>query len=178
MAFVIEDGTGIQDANAYVDISFVEGYLMGKRLAQFTAMSDSEKEAAIIAGSQLVDISYDWLGSRKTLEQGLSWPRLDVEFDGFAVEGVPAAVKKATCEAVWLSMTEESLFSNENNREVARERIEGAVDISYVSPKDKAKETVTRFEILDKLVKHFIRKTETQSDGGGSSLGSAQVERV
>lgn len=176
MAFEVEDGTGLENANAYADIPFVEEYLMGDRLARFKELEESEKEAAIIAGTQLVDISYDWVGTRKSLEQGLNWPRDDVKLQGFVIEGVPVAVKKATCEAVWLSMTEESLFSNENHREVARERVEGAVDISYVNPKDKAKETVTRFEILDKLLRGLYGKEE--SSGGGSSIGSARVERV
>jgi hypothetical protein len=171
MAFTVEDGTGVQDANAYVDISYVENYLMGDRLARFTDLPDDEKEAAIIAGSQLVDVSYEWLGSRKSLEQGLSWPRDDVEFDGFTVEGVPTAVKKATCEAVWLSITEGSLFSTENNREVVRERVEGAVDVSYA----KGEGNVTRFEILDKLLRGLFR---TEEKSAGSSIGSARVVRV
>jgi len=76
-----------------------------------------------------------------------------------------------------LSLTEEeSLFSNENDKEVARERIEGAVDVTYVNPKDKVKESVTRFEILDRLVKDLIAKPEEKT--GGSSVGSARVERV
>ena len=176
MALIVENGTGIEDANAYINIPYVENYLMGDRFALFTALSEDGKEAAIIAGTQLIDISYEWMGNRKTLEQGLAWPRTGVELDGFTVNGVPAAVKKAACEAVWLSMTEESLFSTENNKEVARERVEGAVDVSYVNPKDKANISITRFEILDKLLRGLYVKDEPAA--GGSSVGSAQVERV
>jgi len=175
VAFIVEDGTGIEDANAYVDAAFIENYLLGERLAQFTALSADEKLAAIITGSQLVDISYEWKGTRSTIEQGLSWPRDDVDFDGHEVIGIPAAVKKAACEAVWLAMTEKSLFSNKNNKEVARERIEGAVDISYVSPKDKVTQSVTRFEILDKMLRGLYI-TDEPSDG--PSVGSAPVVRV
>jgi len=116
------------------------------------------------------------IGNRASLEQGLNWPRAEAELQGFTIEGVPSAVKKATCEAAYLSMTGESLFNNENDKEVARERIEGAVDVTYVNPKDKVKESVTRFEILDRLVKDLIAKPEEKT--GGSSVGSARVERV
>jgi len=173
---IAENGTGVPEANAYVDISFAGNYLMGGRLARFTELSEDEKKSAIIAGSQLVDISYEWLGNRKTLEQGLAWPRTGVELDGFTVDGVPAAVKKAACEAAWLSMTEDSLFSTENNKEVIREHIEGAVDVSYANPKDRANVSITRFEILDKLLRGLYGKEETAACG--SSVGSAQVERV
>jgi hypothetical protein len=174
VAFIVEDGTGIEDANAYVDEDFVKNYFMGERLTQFIELED--KESVIVSATQLVDISYDWIGGRKSLEQGLNWPRTEAELYGFIAEGIPSAVKKATCEAVWLSMTEESLFSNENNREVARERVEGAVDVSYVNPKDMVKETVTRFEILDKMLRGLYRVDEVQSCG--SSIGSAKVVRV
>jgi hypothetical protein len=173
--FALEDGTGIQDANAYVDTSYVEGYLMGERLARFTALTENEKEAAIIAGSQLVDISYDWIGNRKSLEQGLNWPRTEAELHGFIVEGIPTAVKKATCEAVYLSMTEESLYNNENDREIQSEQVD-VIKVSYVNPKDMVKETVTRFEILDKILRGLYSVEEAPSCG--SSIGSAKVERV
>ena len=174
MALIVENGSGVPDANAYVGIPYAEGYFMGDRLARFDGFPD--KDAAIVAATQLVDISYEWLGNRKSLEQGLAWPRAGVELDGFTVDGVPAAVKKATCEAVWLSMTGESLFSTENNLEVARERVEGVVDVSYVNPKDKANVSVTRFEVLDKLLRGLYGKDEPPA--GGPSVGSARVERV
>jgi len=174
--FIVEDGTGIPEANAYADIPYAENYLMGDRLTQFTGLSGVEKEANIIAATQLVDISFEWLGKRKTFEQGLAWPRTGVELDGFMFEGIPSAVKKATCEAVWLVITEGSLFSTENNKEVARERVEGAVDIHYVNPKDIINPAASRFEILNKLLKGLYGADETPV--GGSSVGSMEVARV
>ena len=173
---IVEDGTGVEDANAYIGVPYVEMHLIGNRLARFNDLSGDEKDAAIISGTQLVDISYEWRGNRKTLKQGLAWPRTGVDLDGFTVEGVPAAVRKATCEAVWLSMTEDSLFSTENNKEVVRERVEGAVDVSYATSKDRENISITRFEILDKLLRGLYGKEETAT--GGSSVGSAKVERV
>ena len=177
MVFTVEDGNGIAEANAYADVPFIEAHLMGERLTQFDELSQDAKETAIITATQLVDISYDWKGTRKTLEQGLNWPRNDVEHEGFSLTGIPSAIKKATCEAVWLTMTEESLFNNDSQREVARERIEGAIDVTYVNPKDVIKENVTRFEILDKLLRGLYR-VETKTGHGGSSIGVAKVERA
>ena len=172
--FIFEDGTGVADANAYVDALYVEGYLMGDRLARFNELSEDDKNAAIVLGSQLVDISYKWEGCRQSLEQGLNWPRTGVEMHGFAVEGVPSAVKKATAEAVWLAMTEDTLFSTDS-RDVVRERIEGAVDISYANPKDSLNDSVTRFEILDKILRGLFKKDDADT---GSSIGSAHVVRA
>ena len=172
---IVENGTGVPDSNSYVGIPYVENYLMGERLAQFNELED--KDAVIITATQLVDISYEWSGKRKTLEQGLAWPRTGVELDGFTVEGVPAAVKKATCEAVWLAMTEGSLFSTESDKTVVRERVEGAVDVSYANPKDVFNPVASRFEILNKLLKGLYG-ADTLVQAGGSSVGSMDVSRV
>jgi len=175
VAFIVEDGTGIEDSNAYVDIDFALDYLFADKLKLFSSLDDEEQEAAIIAGTQYIDITYEWIGDRCSLSQGLNWPRSDAELHGFVIEGVPAAIKKATCEAAYLYLTEEGgLYSTEGDKEVARERIEGAVDISYVNPKDRVKDTLTRFEVLDKLVRDYC----AQKDDGGPSVGSSPVVRV
>jgi len=170
---ITEDGTGIPDANAYVTASYIENYLMGDRLARFNGLSDEDKDAAIISGTQLVDISYNWIGSRQSLEQGLNWPRTGVELYGFAVEGIPVQVMKAVCEAVWLSLTEDSLFSNDNNREVSSERVD-VIAVTYVNPKDRLKESATRFEILDKLLRGLYAEEKLS----GSSVGTADIARA
>ncbi len=169
--FILEDGTGKNEANAYVDAAYVEGYLMGDRLAQFRALTPEQQEAAIIRASQLVDLFYEWKGSRKTLEQGLGWPRSGVTFDGFAITDVPAAVKKAVCEAVWLAMTEKNLYRTDDKGIITSEK----VDNLAVTYGEARKDTVTRYEILDKLLRGLYR-TETKSSG--SSVGSCRVERV
>jgi hypothetical protein len=173
VALVVEDGTGVPDSNAYVDQDFVENYFMGERLARFQKLDD--KDQVLVSATQLVDISYDWKSTRCGIEQGLAWPRDDVEFEGHVITGIPAAVKKAVCEAVWLCMNNAEVFSTDNQREVVRERVEGAVDISYANANEKGKNAVTRFEILDRLLKGLYGVEVSSS---GSSIGSVPVERV
>jgi hypothetical protein len=176
--FIVEDGDGIEDANAYVDSGFIEEYFMGNRLAQFQSLSQQEKEAAIITATQLVDISYDWKGTRRSLEQGLNWPRDGVDVEGFTVDGIPSALKKATCEAVWIAMNNEgdSLYRDDNQREVVKESVAGAVAVEYAKASDMGRDAVSRYEILDLLVKHLIRNTAAAANG--PSLYSVPVERV
>jgi hypothetical protein len=173
VALVVEDGTGVPDANTYVDSDIVENYFLGDRLARFNGLDD--KDQVLVSATQLVDISYDWKGTRCGIDQGLAWPRDDVEFEGHVITGIPAAVKKAVCEAVWLAMTEKSLFSTKNHQVIIRERVEGAVDVSYAGPGDKGNNAITRFELLDKLLRGLFN---TDAPLGGSSIGSVPVERV
>jgi hypothetical protein len=174
MAFAVEDGTGLASANTYVDIPFVEGYLMGDRLTKFQALTPEQQEAAIITATQLVDISYNWQGRKAAYEQGLNWPRLDVSVDGYEVTGVPAAVKKAVCEAVYFVVTNEELYSTENDKFITSEKVD-TLQVTYGRLTESGKAVSTRFEILDKLLRELYRP---EIKAGGSSVGSARVERV
>jgi len=173
VAFIVEDGTGIEDANAYVDEDFIYDYFLGDRLAMFDELDDEEKEAVIVSATQLVDISYDFIGNRASLEQGLNWPRTEAELQGFTIEGVPTAVKKAVCEAVWIAMNSGGeLFSSDNQRKVVEESVAGAVSVKYAF----AENAVSKHEVLDKMLRGLYRVEEASSDG--PSVGASRVERV
>jgi hypothetical protein len=57
---------------------------------------------------------------------------------------------------------------------MVRERVEGAVDVTYAHGKEAGKEGATRFEVLDRL----LRGLYLADTSSGSSIGSARVERV
>ena len=171
MALITEDGSGLPDANAYIDISYVSGYLLGEQLEAWEALSEPEQESAVIRSTRAVDTLYDWLGRRETPEQALSWPRSGVTFEGFEVGGVPAAVRKATAEAVGLALDGEEFFSAEADVEVVSERVD-AVSVSYRTRQTGEKKEATKFEALNRLVRGLYRKE------GGGSFGAAPVERV
>jgi hypothetical protein len=172
VAFIVEDGAGIEDANAYVDEDFVKDYFMGARLAMFDDLGD--KESVIVSATQLVDISYEWKGTRQSLEQGLSWPRDGVEFEGHEISGIPSAVKKAVCEAVYIVMNHgDEVFSNDNQREVVKESVAGAISVEYAQSADSA----TKYEVLDKMLRGLYC-AETSAAPDGPSVGASKVERV
>jgi len=172
---IIEDGTGTPDANSYISVDFALNYLLGDRKIKFNSLTDEKKEEALIQGTQLIDILFDYKGSRLTSDQALSFPRVGIELDGFPVEGIPTVVKKAAVEGAWLAITERRLFNNKSDRVIASERID-VISTSYFNPKDAGvNENKSRFEILNKLLKNLIREEEKK---GGSSIGSASVIRA
>jgi hypothetical protein len=170
---VVEDGTGLPDSNAYIDVSFVDTYLMGDRLAQFSALSGEEQEAAIIEASRAVDTLFEWKGSRMSLEQGLAWPRLNVEFDGFPVTGIPKAVKQAAAEIVFLLVSGDELFTTGADKVVTSERVD-TLAVTYATARESGAAAATRFSVLNGLLRGLYR-----ADSSGSSrVGSVRVERV
>jgi hypothetical protein len=167
----VEDGSCVSNANAYVDIPYVSGYLLGEQLAAWEALEEPEQEAAIIKANRAVDTLYDWLGTRKTPDQNLNWPRSGVIFEGFEVIGVPAAVKKAVAEAVGLFLDGTEFFSEEAGMEVASERVD-VVAVAYRARQVGEKKEATKFEVLNRILRGLYR-----IDAGGG-LGIARVERV
>ncbi|MDR1505642.1 MAG: hypothetical protein LBI67_00920 [Treponema sp.] len=174
MALIIEDGSGIPGANAYIGTSFVDEYFLGERLTTWRALEQEGQESFIISAAGYVDIAFDWQGIRKTPEQGLSWPRTGILFDGFPVDGVPVQVKKAAAETVWLLIEGEELFSTDSDTEIASEQVD-VIKISYREPGENGQKAASRFDVLNKLLRGFY-KTDAPARSGGFS--SSRVLRV
>jgi hypothetical protein len=173
---IVEDGTGLSESNAYVDIPYVENYLLGGRLQAFAALTESEQEAAIITAARYIDSMYPWKGTRKSLDQGLSWPRIGVELEGFPLERVPAAVRKAAAEAVGLVLENpDGLFSTDNDRIEISEKVD-IISKTYALAKEAGKTAITRFQVLDNILRLLYRPGAAA--GNGASVGSSRVVRV
>lgn len=94
MAFTLEDGTGVEGANAYTTAAEVRAYWLDRGVA--VAQTDAQVEAAIIVSSQYVDFNNAFKGVRVNFNQGLSWPRRGVE--GISPGVVPVQVRNAVAE--------------------------------------------------------------------------------
>jgi hypothetical protein len=175
MALIVEDGTGLPGANAYIDISFLDSYFLGGRLEKWLSLSEANKEVHIVNATQFIDLSFEWNGNRKTLEQGLSWPRSGVVYEGFDVKGVPYKVKTATAECVWFSMEADSgeLFSQEANETITSSQV-GPIKITYATPVCLGSDNATQFDILNKALMGLYHVKTT---GYSGAIESAEVLR-
>jgi hypothetical protein len=171
MAIIVEDGSGFPDANAYIDIPYVSVYLLGEQLEAWEALSEPEQESAIIMSTRYID-GLEFIGTRRTLEQGLSWPRTNVAYEGFEIKGVPVAVKKASAEAVGLILGGAEFFSNEADREMVTEKID-VIAVTYKQSSGSDTKVATKFEVINRLLKGFIK-----TNIGSGGFGVARVERV
>jgi len=100
MALNVEDGTGLEDADAYVSIATADALLpaFSTDLTNWTASSVPEKEAAIIASTKYMDLVYTWLGRQlNSPAQALEFPRVDIFCDGVrqASDAIPTAIEEA-----------------------------------------------------------------------------------
>lgn len=95
MAFVVEDGTGLDTATSYVSEAYADAYLGD----DWAADSDA-KQAALNAATEYVDTRWGHLlmSSPLVSTQTLEFPRLDLyNRYGIQLEGVPPDLERATC---------------------------------------------------------------------------------
>lgn len=103
MSIVVEDGTGLEDANSYASFAQFQAHFADRGGAASTTQADVEK--ALVKATDYMGIRFRWRGYRLTAEQALDWPRACVygqpSFDepgGVVIEGVPIEVTKACIE--------------------------------------------------------------------------------
>ncbi len=107
MALTVEDGTGLSTANAYVAVTFVDGYHT-ERCNDGWLGAVSEKEAAIIKATEYIDRAFCFQGGVILDTQALAWPRNQVVDDEFRLvpdDSVPVLVQRATAEMALAALT-------------------------------------------------------------------------
>src|SRR5678815_4685019 len=57
MAFTVEDGSGVEDANAYIPIDYADEYFSDRAITTWTG-SDAVKQAAIIKATDYIEKVY------------------------------------------------------------------------------------------------------------------------
>jgi hypothetical protein len=115
LTLIKEDGTGNADANSYASVADGDAYHDGHLYATaWTGATASQKTAALVMASRLIDGEYQFNGVQTTDSQALSWPRYrcpDPDRDPVARIGrlliwenwlpenlMPKNVIEATCE--------------------------------------------------------------------------------
>lgn len=93
MALIVEDGSGLPDAEAYISVADADAYHHARGNVAWAALTTEAKEAALRLGADYMGAVYGpkWCGKRLTDTQALDWPRT-------GREGVPEAVRRANAE--------------------------------------------------------------------------------
>ena len=103
MAFTVEDGTGLEAANAYLALQAYKDHHedRGRDDATDGTYSDAEIQGAIVQASDYVDKRFGrrYRGDKSSYAQGLEWPRVDAYTDeDYSFRGVPKPLEKAIAE--------------------------------------------------------------------------------
>lgn len=152
MALVIEDGSGVADAEAYISVADADAYFTARGGAAWAALDTAGKEQALRRSTDYLEAAYAWRGERATSTQALSWPRACVVVDGFLIAStiVPLAIQRANAElAVRASAGD---LAADQAAQVKQETV-GPITVVYA---DGARQGV-RYALVDALVAAYVR---------------------
>lgn len=102
MAFVVEDGTGLPNANSYSDVAYADEYFEERGITAWTG-DETQKQAWLVQATDYIEqvFAHRFVGTKVTVDQALAWPRVfAVTRDGVDLDSdmVPSAVVRACCQ--------------------------------------------------------------------------------
>ena len=149
MALIVEDGTGVSGANAYISRADFLTYHSDRNNASAAALSSTVIDAAILYATEYLDSKYQWRGTPVDDDQSLGFPTEGGYDDqGREITGLPVQVPKATAELALLHVT--SPLNSTLGPRVVEQRVEGAVHVIY---SDKNGNEGTRYPFIDRMLK-------------------------
>ena len=99
--FIIEDGTGIENATSYVTVEYVDDYADFLDDEEWGELSQEQKEKLIIQTTMFFDDMVTFASSILSEDQGLAFPRKEFkDANGRKIEGVPDLVKQSVTQLV------------------------------------------------------------------------------
>ena len=122
MALIVENGTGIENADSYVSILEIDQYAEAFGNTAWLALGTPAKEINARKATRFLDNNYPWPGTPKFPIQSLFFPATGVEVRGSAVYGVPRQIKNAACELALISQTKD-LTSTATSKSLIEKRI-------------------------------------------------------
>lgn len=101
MALVVEDGTGLANADAYASEAFVTAWHAGLGRTDWAAFTADQKDQSIRRATFYIDSRFGrvFRGHRSSSSQALEWPRFSAwDDEGMPLDAVPVALQRAVAE--------------------------------------------------------------------------------
>lgn len=145
MALVVEDGTGLPDAQTYISVEDADAYHEARGNMAWGDLALPAREAALLNATDYMGAVYGqrWGGERMLATQALDWPRS-------GHEGVPEAVRRACAELALRASTGPLLA--DQGPAVKSETV-GPLSVTYA---DNARQGV-KYALVDSMLAGLIR---------------------
>lgn len=99
MAFVQEDGTGLDNANAYISVAYFKSYHADR--GTIITSGSGDIQAAIVRATDFMESRWRFVGVKKNTTQCLHWPAIDAYYtDGrlVASDEVPKTIQQSCAD--------------------------------------------------------------------------------
>lgn len=160
MAFIVENGTGLQDATAYIDVAFcrelntVEGN-------DLSTHNDAAVELLIQRATRFMDTFWRFEGYRSNTLQSLEFPRVNLYYrDGRIALGVPIEVKEAcalyAARAATAPLAPDPVYDDSGARVVSKRQKVGPIEEELAFAADGALTGKRRYPAADMRIRDFV----------------------
>jgi hypothetical protein len=173
MTLVVEDGTGVALANAYVTLDEVSEYAAARGLT-FPTSPSTDGEAAIVRATAAIDAMYRGRFSGYRTHgrlQALAWPRsTSYDAEALVLDGdeIPIEIKQATCEAAVRELASPGAMTPDLERGGSIRRLKaGSVEIEYGG--NASAHTV--FTTIDGILAALLSSSSTSTFSGVAVRG-------
>lgn len=172
MTIIVEDGTGLADAESYASVAETDTYMSARGTTVWATLTTTEKEQALRRAMDYLLQKYrsKWKGARKSLTQALDWPRVGVFIDEDADTAfaswkqnqipsnvIPLEVKNACME---LALRASIGMLNEDQAQKVIQETVGPITTKY----DQYSTTVVKYSQVTGYLAPYFKATT----GGGN----------
>lgn len=124
MNIIVEDGTGKSNANSYVSLEDFQSYAAVRNKG--TVFDDDAMTLALVQAAEFIgSFESDFQGIRSSSTQALTFPRLNVEYNGYVIGpmDIPNAIKDVQKYAALASLNGVDLFPMQTEAALKRSTI-------------------------------------------------------
>jgi hypothetical protein len=160
MAFIVEDGTNVADANSLVSVTFADDYFSTLLVTSWASLTTPQKQAALIKSTSYVNDSFTFIGYTSFQNQSLAFPReysTLATYQGIDLSPIPKRVKQAVCEAAIYALTNDLYKISSEDVSAESKTLEGVGTISKTYAKSPSM-TELRISKVDTLLKPYLYK--------------------
>lgn len=139
---VVEDGSGMSNADSYIDVAFADAYFVKRGITQWASLTNCEQ--LIIRAMDYIENNYTYQGTKLLSTQSLQFPRL---ICGETV--YPIALKNALCELALKANSGDLL--QDTGKTTIREKV-GTLEVEY----DPNQDDLTSYNYVNKLLAPYL----------------------
>ncbi len=173
MALIVEDGSGLADANSYVDPAgaAAQSWLDSRLNASvWTTASAPDREKAVRMATASLDSTWEFKGRPTTDTQALSWPRYGAWVDGRYLpdDALPKNLVTATLEMALALLTSDRTSDTGNGAQQLKSLNlgEGAIELEFSGPNP----ATSVLPWTPPSVKNLLRGLGSLNDSGGGGM--------
>lgn len=166
MAFIVETGLGVADANMYCSLAFVDAYFADRDIAGWTGSND-HKQHAIVRATDYVELRFSeaFIGEEVLPLQALSWPRKNtLIYDNAVPVKLQRAVAEYALRALTAKLAPDPVISDTGFSVVTTKEVVGPIEQSYeiAGGTSKSQPTLLRpYPAADYLLTSLLKTTNS-----------------